>query len=228
MNTVPLERAWLVLVLAPLWFGVASVGVGTALVTGGADPAQLDAVMTDYVPTVVLVAQVLMAITAVLAGGFRGFRGAITQMRPRAAVLGSVVGVGLAVLYLSVLSPAHEWLQRNLGDYVPAGATTTSLASQTLILFIGNVLLAPVVEEVTYRQLGWLGLSSRHRPVVAAVWTTIMFGLLHWMGGGWYIALTALFAGVPLLLLRTRYGLGAAIACHLALNLVEFGWLVLR
>ena len=48
------------------------------------------------------------------------------------------------------------------------------------------------------------------------------------MGGGWYIALTALFAGVPLLLLRSRYGLGAAIACHLALNLVEFGWLVLR
>jgi hypothetical protein len=93
---------------------------------------------------------------------------------------------------------------------------------------VANVLLAPVVEEVTYRQIGWLGLSSRHSPMVAAVLTTVMFGLLHWMGGGWYIALTALFAGVPLMVLRSRFGLGAAVACHLALNLVEFTWLVLR
>ena len=30
------------------------------------------------------------------------------------------------------------------------------------------------------------------------------------------------------MLLRLRLGLGAAVACHLALNLVEFAWLVVR
>jgi hypothetical protein len=214
--------------LAPVWFLLASGVVGAAFVAAGTDLSQLDAIMADHVPTIVLVAELLMVLPVFMTGGLRGVPAALRETPMRGGVLGAGVGVVIAVLYMTVLSPAHEWLQRTLGDYVPAGATTSSLASQTLVLFVANVLLAPVVEEVTYRQVGWVGLSSRYSPMVAGVLTTVMFGLLHWMGGGWYIALTAIFAGVPLVLLRSRLGLGAAIACHLSLNLLEFSWLVLR
>lgn len=153
------------MVLAPVWFVVASGAVGTALVAGGADATQLEVTMADHVPTVILVAQLLMGLTALLAGGFRGLPATLRETPLRGRIYGAGVGVSIAVLYLTLLSPAHKWLQRTVGD---------------------------------------------------------------WMGGGWYIALTALFAGTPLMLLRLRLGLGAAVACHLALNLVEFAWLVVR
>ena len=135
--------------------------------------------MADHVPTVILVAR-LPGLTAL--SGFR--------RRPpsRDAARGRIYGAGAvsSVLYLTLLSCPR--VAAATVRYAPAGSTTTSRPA-TIVLQVAN---APgtVVEEVsTARRLA--GLSGRHGPNVAAVLVTIMFGLLHWMGGGWYIALTA-------------------------------------
>jgi membrane protease YdiL (CAAX protease family) len=52
----------------------------------------------------------------------------------------------------------------------------------------------------------------------------IVFGLLHWTGGVWYMALTGVVAGGAFAALALwRGGLAAPFGAHLTLNVIEFG-----
>jgi membrane protease YdiL (CAAX protease family) len=138
--------------------------------------------------------------------------------------LGAVVGAVIAVAYLTILGPGMVWLQVNLGDFVPPGAVAETVAGSLVLFLVANVMLAPVVEETVYRGILLNRLRGRYGPVGGAVLSCIAFGLLHWTGGVWYMALTGVVAGGAFAgLALWRGGLAAPFAAHLTLNVIEFG-----
>jgi membrane protease YdiL (CAAX protease family) len=212
----------------PVCFLVAVIGVSVWLAAIGVPPDEIPDAASDLTAYVLVIALSLLGVVALgLVRSSAPVRRLWTVRFPiRHILIGAAVGVGLGVSYIYLLNPLHEWLQASVGDYVPPGETTRGLATATIAFFVANVVLAPVVEETIYR--GWLierwGSGAR-----AAILSCVAFGLLHWLGGVWYMALTAVVAGGAFCLLRFRTGaLLAPFACHLTLNLVEFLWLSAR
>ena len=104
-----------------------------------------------------------------------------------------------------------------------AGETMRALGGQLLPFFAANVLLAPYVEEQLYRNYALTRLSERYGQRWGLLLSAVTFGLLHWLGGAWYILLTAVVIGVPFTLLRRwRGNMLWPYAAHLSLNALEF------
>ena len=152
---------WAALLLPPVFFLLAIVAVSIVLgaVMGAATPEAAQAIAdeaTRATPVIVLITQVLMALLllGLLRAGRRAWADLGWQLAPgqtlaREVMLGGVVGVGLAALYLGVLSPLMTALQRTVGDYVPAGSLLPALGNYTLPFFLANVVFAPFVEEAS-------------------------------------------------------------------------------
>jgi membrane protease YdiL (CAAX protease family) len=95
---------------------------------------------------------------------------------------------GLAVLSLVVIyaaSAAYTGLLSLLGDYDPSEEQglvpdewDSSRAAPFVAFFLAVTLLAPAVEELTYRGLG-ISLLSPYGTVLAVVATGLLFGLAH-------------------------------------------------
>jgi membrane protease YdiL (CAAX protease family) len=95
---------------------------------------------------------------------------------------------GLAVLSLVVIyaaSAAYTGLLSLLGDYDPSEEQglvpdewDSSRAAPFVAFFLAVTLLAPAVEELTYRGLG-ISLLSPYGTVLAVVVTGLLFGLAH-------------------------------------------------
>jgi len=148
------------------------------------------------------------------------------QRLRREVQIGVVPGAMLAVLYFTVLSPSMTWLQRNVGDYAPAGELTGALGAVLVPFFLANVVLAPYVEESLYRGYTWERLQQRYGLPLAVIISCAFFGLLHWAGGLWYILLTGIVAGGLFAGLRAWRGtLVASFVAHLTLNVFEFVWI---
>jgi membrane protease YdiL (CAAX protease family) len=221
---------WVLLALPPVLFLLLVAAASIFYGAQGADPQAIEAHVQAAFPWLLLAAQfsLLLAVGLALRAGRLtaselGWQLPAGQTWPREAALGAAPGAVLGGLYVFVLTPALTWLQRTLGDYVPAGETLATLGSQLVPFFAANVLLAPLVEEMLYRGYAFALLRTRYRLPVVTVILTVAFGLLHWLGGWWYMLLTGVVAGGLLLGLRVwRGNLWAPLAAHLALNLVEF------
>jgi uncharacterized protein len=233
-SQTPIRRTWALLIGAPLLFlaAIIVVSVGYGVVTHG--DAQAIAEQTPKAVPVMLVAvQLLLLVFLVrtlrserLAWSDIGWRPGQGQVLWREALIGIVPGAVLAVLYLTVLSPSMTWLQRNVGDYVPAGELTGALGAALVPFFLANVVLAPFVEESLYRGYTLDRLQQRYGLPLAIVVSCAFFGLLHWAGGLWYILLTGVVAGGLFAGLRVwRRTLVAPFAAHLVLNILEFVWI---
>ena len=234
LSTPPIRRTWALLIAAPLLFLAAIIAASLyfGIVTRG--DAQAIAEQTQKAVPAMLVA-VQLALLALLALTLRserltwsaiGWRLEQGQKLWREVLIGLVPGVVLAVLYFTVLSPSMIWLQRNVGDYVPAGELTGALGAALVPFFLANVLLAPFVEESLYRGYALDRLQQRYGLALAVVISCAFFGLLHWAGGFWYILLTGFVAGGLFAGLRVwRRTLIAPFAAHLALNVLEFVWI---
>lgn len=232
---------WVTLLLPPLFFLLAIVAVSVAIgiaagTDAGANAQAIAEEATRATPVILLIAQVLMALLLlglVRAGRWTwpelGWRLAPGQTLAREVLLGGGVGIGLAVLYLAVLSPLMVTLQRTVGDYVPAGSLLPALGNYTLPFFLANVVFAPFVEEALYRGYALPHFRQRYGPVWALVLVCVFFGLLHWAGGLWYVVLTGLVAGGAFGALYLRRGnLIAPFTAHLLLNGLEFVFVWLR
>ena len=234
LSPPPIRRTWALLIAAPLLFLAAIIAASLyfGIVTRG--DAQAIAEQTPKAVPAMLVA-VQLALLALLALTLRserltwsaiGWRLEQGQKLWREVLIGLVPGAVLAVLYFTVLSPSMTWLQRNVGDYVPAGELTGALGAALVPFFLANVLLAPFVEESLYRGYALDRLQQRYGLALAVVISCAFFGLLHWAGGFWYILLTGFVAGGLFAGLRVwRRTLIAPFAAHLALNILEFVWI---
>ena len=155
-----------------------------------------------------------------------GWRLGQGQVLWREVLIGVVPGAVLAVLYFTVLSPSMTWLQRHVGDYVPAGELTGALGAPWCLSSWPTCVLAPFVEESLYRGYALQRLQGRYGLALAVFISSAFFGLLHWAGGFWYILLTGFVAGGLFAGLRVwRRTLIAPFAAHLALNILEFVWI---
>lgn len=225
--------SWIVLAMPPLFFFITIVVASVWVVgTGVTDSNEVAGLVANATPWMLLIVQVLML--GLLALVWRAERSArpgpewtlqAGQTLRSEIFFGAAIGVALAVLYGTVLEPALVWLQQTFGDYVPAGELWPSLGSALLPFFVANVVLAPLVEESLYRGFALPRLIARFGKPAALVIHAIAFGTLHWSGGFWYMLLTGLIAGgLFAWLTLSRRQIITSYAAHLALNLVEFGF----
>lgn len=226
-----MRRVWLILISAPVLFLVVIIAASVyfGAITQG-DAQVISERVIGATPYLLLAVQILLLL--ILLGTMRsdgvsfrdlGWHLPAGHTMWQEALIGVLVGVGLGVLYIFVLSPVLTTIQRIVGDYVPPGQLLPNLGSTVLPFFVANVLLAPFVEENIYRGYAIPRLGQRLSQPGAILISCLFFGLLHWSGGFWYILLTGAVAGGVLAGLFTwRRNIVAAFAAHLALNLVEF------
>ncbi len=217
-------KAWLLLASGPALFLIAIVGTSVFLGLKGVDANQIAERVTLFMPHILLGVVLSLGVLILFL-----LRVDAVWVLPHATkaindvVIGMVVGGLLAISYIFWIGPALAVLQREIGDYVPAGAVLSTISGNIGLFFIANVMLAPLVEETLYRGYA-IPLLSAHFGVAWAVGITcLLFGLLHWPGGIWYMLLTGgvvggAFAGLFL----WCDGILAPFAAHMTLNIIEF------
>jgi len=221
--------AWQNLIWARSWFLIILFALIVYYVILGLNESAIPELISIKIPVVLLMAQIMMLVYLLISSrkyGFNIFRdGWQTDKRkvPIDIIGGFGTGGVIAVTYIYYLSPLQHFLQLYLGDYVPAGETMTSLGMNTAVFFIANVVLAPFVEESLYRNFALTEFLKQYSKVKTVVITSALFGLMHWLGGFWYMLLTGLFVGVPLAFVTIKRGsLIWAFTAHLVLNTIEF------
>ncbi|HRH66627.1 MAG TPA: type II CAAX endopeptidase family protein [Bacteroidia bacterium] len=224
-----LKRPWTNLILAPLWFLIIIVVLSIYLGGKGVSETDIPVKIAENTPTIILVVQVFLFATLLLTtrkDGYAIFKTGWTTDRVKLPldIFGGIsTGAIIAVLYIYILSPLQFYLQLNIGDYVPAGETMTLLGKQVVPFFIANVIFAPLVEESVYRNYSLTRFLEKYSQPHSIILTSAMFGLLHWVGGLWYILLTGLFVGFPFALIAAkRKNIIGVFVAHLTLNLIEF------
>lgn len=220
------RKAWLLLTAGPMLFLLGIVGASIFLGVREVPEAQIPERVAALAPHILL--GVLVSLAALMTTRLAPQVKAAWLLPDRGKafsdiVIGLLVGSLLAVLYLYWLAPLLETLQRAFGDFVPPGAVLPAVSSSIGLFFIANVLLAPLVEETLYRGIAIPLLATHLGALRAVALSCMLFGLLHWAGGLWYMLLTGVVAGGAFAgLFYWRGGVLAPFAAHSALNLVEF------
>lgn len=224
-----LKSPWTNLILAPIWFLIIIVAGSIYFGAQDISEAEIPSKITENTPMLILMVQVLLLATLLYTApkdGFNVFKNgwATDKTKLPTDIFGGIItGTVLAALYIYVFSPIQSYLQHTLGDYVPAGETMTALGQQTLPFFIANVLFAPFVEESLYRNYALTRFLEKYSARKSVIITTIMFGLLHWVGGFWYVLMTGLLVGLPFAMIAIkRKNIIWVFVAHLTLNLLEF------
>ena len=226
-----LKLTWLMLGLPPVIFllaiVVASIYYGFQ---GQTDAGQISQSVADSMSPILLGIQIVVLAAFLwvkrasgLGWSDLGWQALPSQKVRREILIGAVPGAVLGLLYVFALSPLLTAVQKALGDYVPAGELLPSLKTGLLAFLLADVVMAPFVEENLYRGFALKNLAGRFSLPLAVFISCLFFGLFHWAGGFWYILLVGGVAGGLFAFLFMRRGnLIAPYAAHLALNLVEF------
>ncbi|WP_367897995.1 lysostaphin resistance A-like protein [Leptospira sp. WS58.C1] len=226
-----IDRTWLNLILAPIWFLVV-ISVFSGYYSFLGIPAEeIGLKVSNQTPLIILIVQLLILATLLSSTrheSYHLFKDAwINSDWKVQSLTGIFVGCIIAGLYLYLLSPAQTYLQNTVGDYIPAGETMKVLGKQIPIFFVANVLLAPYVEENLYRNFALSDFLHKFGKLKSIVLTSLFFGLLHWTGGFWYILMTAIFVGVPFAILTVQsQSIICAFVSHLTLNIIEFAYIL--
>lgn len=218
-------NAWLLLTAGPVLFLLGIVGTSIFFSVREVPEALIPERVSALVPHILL--GVLVGLAVLMTRFATQVKAAWLLSDPSKAFsdisIGLLAGSLLAILYLYWLAPLLEQFQRTFGDFVPPGAVLPGVSSSIGLFFVANVLLAPLVEETLYRGIAIPLLTNHFGVLWAVVLSCVLFGLLHWAGGLWYMLLTGVVAGGAFSgLFYWRGGVLAPFAAHLALNLIEF------
>jgi membrane protease YdiL (CAAX protease family) len=92
------------------------------------------------------------------------------------------------------------------------------------LLFLSVAIVTPIVEELMFRGYILDAINRKHSDWTAIIWSSILFGLLHFLGGSFYIG-SALIGGIIYGWIRVRTGsLLPSIACHMMWNMLALIW----
>jgi len=228
-NMNSLKRPWTNLILAPIWFLIIIVSGSIYFGVRGVSENDIPNKISENTPTVILIVQVLLLFTLLFTTRKDSFNilksgWTIDSTKLPIDIFGGIItGAILAILYFYIFSPLQTYLQINIGDYVPSGETMTVLGKQSILFFIANVLFAPYVEESLYRNYTLTRFLEKYGSTKSIIFTVTMFGLLHWVGGLWYILMTGLLVGLPFAIIAIkRKNIVWVFVAHLTLNLLEF------
>ena len=145
MRDIRSRDLWLLLLAGPVLFLFAIIAVSVALGASGVPAEQIGAEVPRHASTILLVVLVALGLLALWRLPVPALWAEGAGARLPDAAVGAGVGAGLAVAYLWALAPLMEWLQRDVGDYVPPGEVLATVSGQIMPFFLANVLLAPVV-----------------------------------------------------------------------------------
>lgn len=155
----------------------------------------------------------------------RAFRGYLALEPIRWGLVARCIGYGLAayvafVFLLGLLTLLINGAGQAAGG--PAGGKVTLDMATVLILVSYWTLLvvaAPIVEEMLFRGLIYRGLEAKLGAFPTIVFTSVLFGLVHYPGFGWPRVIATGCLGVVLGLMRWRTGTTTAgIVTHAAVN----------
>ena len=92
------------------------------------------------------------------------------------------------------------------------------------LLFLSVAIVTPIVEELMFRGYILDAINRKHSDWTAIIWSSILFGLLHFLGGAFHIG-SALIGGIIYGWIRVRTGsLLPSIACHMVWNMLALIW----
>ncbi|MBM9501115.1 CPBP family intramembrane metalloprotease [Leptospira sp. 201903071] len=228
---------WFLVLFPPLSFLISILGFSIFFVLSGLqEPDQISKEVQSNVPLILLFSQIqILLLFFILLN-----RNEHYQIREEWKILsfsetfqkiglGFFFGTGLALSYIFILADFLFFLQTRLGDWVPPGEMLSSFQKPVWIFIAANSLLAPWIEESVYRGMTMRALEERFGITASILGSSLLFGILHWLGGFWYILLTAIVVGIPFAIVK-RYtkSLWVVFSAHFILNLIESLWILNR
>jgi membrane protease YdiL (CAAX protease family) len=205
-------------VLAPLRAAVSSVSVAGS--PNALAVAMLSGLITMGSYALMLLPALAMAVAARRSGvrfseavGLRGFRAGQTAGLSALVVVGGLVGTGV---YSAIAGALGVAVQGNTADLVAGFGTGPA---EMAIVFVLVGIVAPVVEEITFRGIVFPSLKAAWGTVPALLVSGGIFGVVHLQPT---IAVPLALIGVALaaVFMRTR-SLWSAIIAHCAFNTVS-------
>ena len=139
--------------------------------------------------------------------------------------VGRNIGIGLAayVVFVILLGVLEVLRSSGVPSAPPAGgvkvvidtAMILSLAAYWFLL----VVAAPIVEEMLFRGLLYRGLEAKIGALATIAITSVLFGMVHYLGFGWPRAVATGCLGLLFGVIRWRTGnTTAAMVTHAAIN----------
>jgi len=132
------------------------------------------------------------------------------------AIIGLVVYYAMLVAALSLanLIPGFDLEQTQTIGYASANGWQLSLA------FIGLVILPPLAEETLFRGFLYRGLASRWPKLLAAVFASLLFAIVHWQ---WNVGIDVFILSMVMIALYEKTkNLWVCVALHGIKNLIAF------
>ena len=112
------------------------------------------------------------------------------------------------------------WIFGELSIDADMGTNWESNSIDIALLFLMVAIVGPIAEELMFRGYILDAINRKHSDWTAIIWSSILFGLIHFLGGFFYIGAT-LIGGIMYGWIRVRTGsLLAPIACHMMWNML--------
>jgi hypothetical protein len=139
--------------------------------------------------------------------------------------VGRNIGIGLAAYVVFVILLGVLEVLRSSGVQVaPAPAPAKVVIDMAMIMSLAAywfvlVVAAPIAEEMLFRGLLYRGLEAKVGAIATIMITSILFGMVHYLGFGWPRAVATGCLGLLFGIIRWRTGnTTAAIATHATIN----------
>jgi len=219
---------WGLLILPPLFFLFIILGIVFYLISTGLTEDEISNGITKSISTILFTSQLLILFLLIRYARpncinlfYETFKSANYF---KDLIYGTLLGLVISLSYFKLgLIEYVTSLQITYGDYVPAGETSNSVGNNLPLFFLANVLLAPFVEENIYRNIAFKKIQSHYNSTITVLLTATTFGILHWLGGFWYILVTGILIGLPFGIIQLkRKSILLVYIAHLTINLFEF------
>ena len=129
----------------------------------------------------------------------------------------TVAGVGLVLSpSIVIMNLIYTLLLPNMASSDPSGVSAD--IAYLVFNLIARIIIAPVLEELTYRGLMLIFIKLTHKPVIVLLISSAVFGFMH---EGTFGSFQATIAGVILGYIAYEYGLAFSIILHMSVNSIS-------
>jgi membrane protease YdiL (CAAX protease family) len=170
-----------------------------------------------------------MAVAAIVMAALwfnrRPLRQYLTMQPLRWGSVARNIGIGLAAYVVFViLLGVLEFLRSGGVEAAPPPAVPKVVIDTAMIMWLAAywftlVVAAPIVEEMLFRGLLYRGLEAKMGALATITITSVLFGIVHYLGFGWPRAVATGCLGLLFGVIRWRTGnTTAAMVAHAAIN----------
>lgn len=129
----------------------------------------------------------------------------------------TVAGVGLVLSpSIVIMNLIYTLLLPRMASSDPSGVSAD--IAYLVFNLIASIIIAPVLEELTYRGLMLIFIKLTHKPVIVLLISSAIFGFMH---EGTFGSFQATIAGVILGYIAYEYGLAFSIILHMSVNSIS-------